>query len=438
MILGAGSTATCLARDEGVDPWPFWGRTPTRVGNTTTVGPQTPRIEWSIQISDFPFEEILESSPVMDSAGRVVLGHPAGVTVVDSIARERLWIFTDGDIPRGVAVWGGRVLWGDVPPFSKLYCYDIASGEEMWTFQASRGFSDSAPVVDPDGVVYMVDEFANAYARRVEDGGEVWTVSGGARVRNAPSLQWPTLLTTGSGPMAFDLAGLDPVTGEVLWTFETAREIRGIHAIHGDRVYMASSDRWLYCLDAGTGEEIWRFWTEQFNRGAVAIGHDGTVYTGAGGNEGILFAVSPDGEEIWRYPVEEGLLNAPIVGGDGTIYVCATHWTGQIYEGYVYAVRPDGTTLWIKPMPDNVSASPMLAPDGTLYVVCRDKYMYAFKDAEVLGDLSGDGIVGIADLLMLLAGWGPCPDLPTTCPIDLDLDGVVGLRDLLILLASWD
>jgi hypothetical protein len=48
-------------------------------------------------------------------------------------------------------------------------------------------------------------------------------------------------------------------------------------------------------------------------------------------------------------------------------------------------------------------------------------------------DLDGDGSVGIADLLILLAAWGPCPG----CPADLDGDGSVGITDLLQLLAAW-
>ena len=48
-------------------------------------------------------------------------------------------------------------------------------------------------------------------------------------------------------------------------------------------------------------------------------------------------------------------------------------------------------------------------------------------------DLNMDGAVGAADLLILLASWGPCAD----CPADIDGDGSVGAADLLILLASW-
>ncbi len=54
-----------------------------------------------------------------------------------------------------------------------------------------------------------------------------------------------------------------------------------------------------------------------------------------------------------------------------------------------------------------------------------------------IGDIDGDGVVGVADLLILLGSWGPCPDLPETCPADLDLDGNVGVADLLILLGNW-
>lgn len=50
----------------------------------------------------------------------------------------------------------------------------------------------------------------------------------------------------------------------------------------------------------------------------------------------------------------------------------------------------------------------------------------------VTPDLDGDGVVGIGDLLQLLADWGPC-----ACPSDLDGDGAVGMSDFLLLLENW-
>ena len=57
--------------------------------------------------------------------------------------------------------------------------------------------------------------------------------------------------------------------------------------------------------------------------------------------------------------------------------------------------------------------------------------------AFVLGDLTGDGVVGSDDLAELIDRWGPCPAACSTCPADLDGDCVVGIRDFLILLANW-
>ncbi len=49
------------------------------------------------------------------------------------------------------------------------------------------------------------------------------------------------------------------------------------------------------------------------------------------------------------------------------------------------------------------------------------------------GDVNGDGVVGIVDLLDLLGAWGPNPGHPA----DFDGDGDVGITDFLTLLASW-
>ncbi len=53
-----------------------------------------------------------------------------------------------------------------------------------------------------------------------------------------------------------------------------------------------------------------------------------------------------------------------------------------------------------------------------------------------MGDLDGDGIVGVTDLFILFGAWGPCP-AQGACPEDLDGDGWVGVTDLFILFGAW-
>ncbi len=88
-----------------------------------------------------------------------------------------------------------------------------------------------------------------------------------------------------------------------------------------------------------------------------------------------------------------------------------------------------------------------LAVNAVVFSPDAGRFAYARADGSVIladnpfggtvpGDLDGDGVVGVSDLLTLLGDWGPCPP-KGDCPADLDGDGSVGVADLLILLANW-
>ena len=57
-------------------------------------------------------------------------------------------------------------------------------------------------------------------------------------------------------------------------------------------------------------------------------------------------------------------------------------------------------------------------------------------ECDTPGDLNGDGVVNVVDLLKFLSAWGPCGDCDN-CPGDFDGDCFVGAADLLIMLANW-
>ncbi len=89
------------------------------------------------------------------------------------------------------------------------------------------------------------------------------------------------------------------------------------------------------------------------------------------------------------------------------------------------------------PLDAGLGATPVVSltvADGKLYAGTVASGVWVLEPF----DINGDGVVGINDLLILLAAWGPCPApcLPS-CAADLDLDGTVGTSDLLILLGNW-
>lgn len=55
-------------------------------------------------------------------------------------------------------------------------------------------------------------------------------------------------------------------------------------------------------------------------------------------------------------------------------------------------------------------------------------------------DITGDGIVNVADLLAAINAWGDCPTPPASCPADIAPpggDGVVNVQDMLMIIQNW-
>ncbi len=72
-------------------------------------------------------------------------------------------------------------------------------------------------------------------------------------------------------------------------------------------------------------------------------------------------------------------------------------------------------------------------------VVC-DPYTCDNCPADIAPQPSGNGVVNVADLLMVINNWGPCSPPPAHCPADIAPpggNGNVNVGDLLLIISSW-
>ncbi|MCZ6651627.1 MAG: FG-GAP repeat protein [Planctomycetota bacterium] len=116
------------------------------------------------------------------------------------------------------------------------------------------------------------------------------------------------------------------------------------------------------------------------------------------------------------------------VGDAWTLVANPTAFDGSIGDGFGRTVALHGGNAVVGASANDDQGS----GSGSAYTFWID------CPGRVSGDLNGDGVVGILDLLILLATWGPCdPPCPPACLADIDASCTVDILDLLILLASW-
>ncbi|QDU97123.1 Serine/threonine-protein kinase AfsK [Lignipirellula cremea] len=147
------------------------------------------------------------------------------------------------------------------------------------------------------------------------------------------------------------LRAVDARTGRVRWSFTTGGPIRFAPAVDQGRVYAASDDGYLYCLDAAQGDLLWKF---------HAAGRDDRVL----GN----------GRFISRWPLRSGVL----VDG-GVAYLTAGMWPS---EGVmIYALDAEsGKVKWCNDTADALYLAQPHAKAYSLTGVSPQGYLLANKE----------------------------------------------------------
>ena len=164
-----------------------------------------------------------------------------------------------------------------------------------------------------------------------------------------------------------------------------------------------------------------------------------TVYLSQGGFSPANLWRTHDGGATWQDisgPPQTGLPVVPVRG-------VARHphnpdWLYAATEVGVFTTDNGGFTWSTSDFgPAAVSVDELVFMHGstTLLAATHGRGLWTI-DLGRVGDIDGDGLVGITDFLALLAAWGPCPQ-KGPCDADLDGDGLVGIVDMLLLLANW-
>jgi enterochelin esterase-like enzyme/outer membrane protein assembly factor BamB len=325
---------------------------------------------------------------------------------------ETVWKAPLGPAYSGVVVSGGRVvtMYSDGQS-DHVVALDAATGKELWrhrlggTYKGHDG-SDDGPLSTPlvhGGIVHALGPKGRLVALRLDDGGEVWSLDvkerfagrepeygftttplvegdllivepGGGKGRSVVGLdrgtgktvwtatdhwveyQSPSVLTLAGRRQLLavdqeDVAGIDPASGQVLWTYEH----RGTGASTSPHVVPLGGDRFLLKFwtnvavfevrRSGEGFEASKLYeADVFSKSYLPpVLHEGHLYGFT--SEFLTCVDAATGERVWRSrpPGGKGLLlvdgHLAILGTGGVVVVAEATPEGYREKARVQALE---------------------------------------------------------------------------------------------------
>lgn len=195
---------------------------------------------------------------------------------------------------------------------------------------------------------------------------------GGARVA-APTATQARAATMFRGDPAhrgaYETAGVE-MLGTIRWRFETGTAVRSSAALRDGTLYVGSSDRRLYAIDADAGTERWHFEADAPVTSSPAVDDERVLFTD---RAGVVYAVSRrDGTLVWRFETGDEL---PLPWGhEGWDYFTASPTLVDDMaligsgDGNLYALdAASGREIWRFASGARIRTTPAVAGDSVLF-----------------------------------------------------------------------
>lgn len=264
----------------------------------------------------------------------------------------------------------------------------LSPGAILWTFTTPYTVATS-PAIAPDGTIYVGAATTELYNPHyvmyalTRDGTKKWEYLVDGHYFYDPS---PALGDDGTiyfGGCYYEVYALTP-QGTLKWNKVLSLDQQNVSpttissvqdpsvAIGYDgTIYTGNNDDDKFCaLDSSNGNLKWSVSVYDRMQCSPAIGIDGMIYIGTW--YGRFYGFTSTGTKKWEYTGGDWFDSSPAIGEDGTVYTGCSN-------GKLYAFTPSGTKKWEFSTGNVVDASPVIGADGTIYVGNSGGKFYAIN-----------------------------------------------------------
>jgi outer membrane protein assembly factor BamB len=255
-----------------------------------------------------------------------------------------MWtVETEGGIESPAAADNEKVYVGDTKGF--VYAFDVSNGEVVWKTSLGNEILGAPLLVG--NTVYMVTLSGRLFALDRSTGIERWHTDSmerqvGFTVRRQSTpiyYDGKIIFGTSQGTLISYYEG-----GSISWVRmlgDPQAQVMDVDSrplLVGGKLYAASADGSLNCLDPNSGDIIWA--TEAGGPNDV-IFHDGLLFASG---KGKIYAVEPDsGTVVWEQDLETAEISSPasgegfiaVVDTDAKLYVVDSKNGDIVYERFI-------------------------------------------------------------------------------------------------------
>ncbi len=261
----------------------------------------------------------------------------------------------------------------------RLVAYDILSGEQRWLVSSRTQLqpavgNDLLFVVEPDALV----------ARNVTDGSIAWQlpIAGKTPVRPVWHDGWLIL----SSEQA-ELLAVRPTDGQVVWRRDIRSPAHALPALTADRVYVPTRDRRVVALRLDTGDPIWERKFTGVPTDILATAD--RVYLGSS-DDYVYCLIAKDNSIDWRWRTGGDIVGVPVTDGSRIYFVALDNVLRALD-------RKSGVQQWMRPLPIRPAWAPVLVGSTVVVAGATSSVRgFAIKDGAPAGDLIAGAEVATA------------------------------------------
>jgi eukaryotic-like serine/threonine-protein kinase len=191
-----------------------------------------------------------------------------------------------------------------------------------------------------------------------------WVFSTGGAVQSSPLVVNGVLYVSSSDRRVY---ALDASTGKKKWVFSTGGAVSSSPTVVDGVLYIGSDDHRVYALDTSTGKEKWTFLTSGPVQSTPTV-LSGVLYISS--LDGKIYALdSSTGQQKWTFSLGFAVHASPTVAG-GVLYIGS-------FDGSIYALDAStGKQNWVFTTTSAVWSTAVVV-GGVLYIGSDDDKVYA-------------------------------------------------------------